>query len=127
MSARKRLVIVDDDAAVLEVLREYFGPRYEVETSRTAAGGMFAAIRARPDVILLDVKLPGMTGLELAAGIRTNGGTAPIVFMTGYLSARVEAEARRLGAVACLQKPTDLLKLDAIVSDLAHRDEPSTA
>jgi CheY-like chemotaxis protein len=119
MSPQKRLLIIDDEPTILEVLNEFFGSRYDVVTTSDPAKAMLLAIQRPFDVILLDINMPGMTGLELAAAIRAQGGRAPLLFMTGYPSRRDAEEIHRLGAVACLEKPTDLLELDRIVAQSA--------
>jgi CheY-like chemotaxis protein len=122
MERRKRLLVVDDEPAILEILSEYFESRYDVATASNPARGLLIASQRSFDVILLDINMPGMTGLELATAILNQGSTAAILFMTGYPSRRLISEARRLGAVACLEKPTDLLELDELIGSSAHRE-----
>ena len=119
MSVQKRLLIIDDEPTILEVLTEFFGSRYDVVATGDPAKAMLMAIQRPFDVILLDINMPGMTGLELAAAIRAQGGRAPLLFMTGYPSRDHVEETSRLGAVACLAKPTDLLELDRLVAQSA--------
>ena len=121
MGTRKRILIVDDEPRILDILNEFFRTRYEVVTASNPAQGMFIASHRRFDVILLDINMPGMSGLEMAAAIRAHGNTAAILFMTGYPSRQNADEARKLGAVACLDKPTNLLHLDELISSTTHR------
>lgn len=121
MGPLKRLLIIDDEPTILEVLRQFFETRYEVATANNPATGMFIASQRPFDVILLDISMPGMNGLELAAAIRDQGNDAAILFMTGYPSRRNVDATHKLGAVACLAKPTDLHELDKLVAHSARR------
>src|SRR5207244_12387694 len=98
-----------------------FSMRSEVVLAGIPGQGTFLASHRRFDVILLDINMPGMIGHEMAAAIRAHGNTAAILFMTGYPSRQHADEARKLGAVACLDKPTNLLHLDELISRTTHR------
>ncbi len=61
-----------------------------------------------PDaVMILDVRMPGISGLELQKGLRANGSALPIIFLTAFEDPRGHTEAFKYGAVAFLQKPVD--------------------
>jgi len=63
---------------------------------------------ARPDVIISDVRMPGLTGIEILAGLRQAGWHTPIVLMTAYADPGLCEEAIRLGADAIFAKPFDI-------------------
>jgi len=68
-----------------------------------------------PDVIVADIRMPGLTGLEILAGLRQTESPTPIVLMTAYHDREIREEAQRLGANAFLEKPFDLDDLLAAV------------
>lgn len=71
-----------------------------------------------PDLIITDVRMPGATGLEVAARLRRADWRTPIVFITAFGDEEVHAEAARLGAVSCVDKPFELDALRALVRSI---------
>jgi response regulator RpfG family c-di-GMP phosphodiesterase len=116
-----RILLVDDDPALRTLLRTTF----EVaDVDVTEADGADAARRrirsARPDVIVLDVNMPGTTGLELCEQLKTDSATSdiPIILLTGS-DGGTSAEAKRVGADAFMRKPFSPLELLAVAERLA--------
>lgn len=110
---RRRILLVDDDTRVREMLRDVitsFG--YDVEVAADGRAGL-AKFELHPvDVVLTDFMMPGMTGLELAAHVRVIRPTVPVILLTGFATAAVVEEARRLG-VTLMSKPIGTLALKA--------------
>jgi FixJ family two-component response regulator len=107
------LAVVDDDAAVRRALfRVLCGAGHEVHAFGSAED--FLLDHMQPDCLILDIQLPGMSGLELEAWMRSIGSDVPIVFVT----ARDDAATRQAVGLThrpCLSKPfDDGLLLDAI-------------
>ena len=116
-----RILLVDDDPALRTLLRTTF----EVaDVDVTEADGADAARRriraARPDVIVLDVNMPGTTGLELCAELKADPATRniPVILLTGS-SGGTSAAAKRVGADAFVRKPFSPLELLAVAERLA--------
>jgi len=104
----RRVLVVDDDAdlrAALRALIEMWG--MEVAEAGDGARGVELACASRPDVIILDLLLPGtFDGFDAARRIRSVGGYRPrIIAFTGYFG--VEERAREAGCDACLLKPAE--------------------
>jgi FixJ family two-component response regulator len=103
-----RILVVDDDGPVRKALGRLFrGAGYEVELFTSAEEYLTREPAAPPACLVLDMRMPGMGGLELQ---RVIGGTAkalPIVFVTGHLDEEARAQALAGGAIAVLQKPLD--------------------
>ncbi len=81
----------------------------------------------RPDVIISDIRMPGLTGIEVLAGLRNAGWRTPIVLMTAYADEEVREEARRLGANALFAKPFEIDDLITAVINMTppvRRREP---
>jgi CheY-like chemotaxis protein len=110
-AGRKRVLVVEDDAHVahlLEVLLEKLD--VDVERAADGASAVAAAAERPPDLILADVRLPDMTGLEAVRLIRERRPTPPIpvVVLTGHANPENIKEAVDLGVVDFLTKPKSL-------------------
>ncbi len=108
-----KILIVDDEPAIVEVLRFCLVRRgYAV---RTACDG-YAALRAvrseRPDLILLDLHMPGMSGLEVLRCVREMDEAIIIIVQSGLLDEDTRRLALDMGAHTCLEKPVDLPSLE---------------
>jgi two-component system, response regulator YesN len=113
------LLIVDDDETVRASLRDALA-RKELQVS-VAAGGQEALDRiaeGRVDLVLTDVRMPGVDGLELLRRVRARAPGVGVVLMTAYDDPRVLESATRDGACAYLAKPLDLLDLRALIDRL---------
>lgn len=116
--AQSTLLIVDDDPLILKCFKIAF-PESQVRlfTARTAAEGLKSFTDNRPDTVLLDVRLPDQSGLELFKQIRALDPKVPVILMTGHTTAETAIEAMRLGAFDYLSKPLD----PDVVVDLVER------
>jgi two-component system, response regulator, stage 0 sporulation protein F len=114
---RKRILVVDDNDVVRDVLKEFLGRDYTVHTAGNAALAMAAIIQHQPDVILLDIRMPGVDGLSLLKSLREMGVRTPAVVITGYDSTSVAIEALERGATGYLPKPFDLLHLQQLLAN----------
>ena len=103
------LLIVDDEPSIcwgLAELAESLG--HSVATAASAEQGLEAAAARRPDVIVLDVRLPGMSGLAAMDHFRRAAGPVPIIIITAFGDLATAVEAVRNGAFEYLLKPFDL-------------------
>ncbi len=101
-----RLLVVDDDLGILNLLNTILtNEGYEVVTADCGRDGLAALEREQPDLILLDVQMPGMSGFEVLAAIRQNHPSLPVIMITGFGSEDVATQALRLGADDYLTKP----------------------
>lgn len=110
--------IVDDDPSMREALSDLFlSSRIEAQTFETAQDLLDKADMNRAGCLLLDVRLPGLNGLDLQAQLEKTGKNVPIVFMTGYGDIPMTVRAMKAGAVDFLTKPfRDQDLLDAVSS-----------
>ena len=114
-----RLLLIDDDSALIpEQVRQAFpAPRYQVEVAGTGAEGL-ARVRAEPpDVILLDLRLPDQSGLEVYQQIRRIDARIPVIFVTMAKAADAAIEAMKQGAYDYLFKPLDLQQMRRVVGE----------
>jgi len=113
----KKILIVEDNEVVQDILRQFFDPRYTVQIASNGSQALSAIVRGAPDVALLDIKMPGLDGISLLKSLREMGVTVPIFIMTGYDSLQIAQDALNAGANGYLPKPFDLLHLDRLVAD----------
>ncbi len=113
------LLLIDDDPDLLpeQVAHVFPAPKHRVEIAHTGAEGLKRVIAACPDVILLDLRLPDQSGLDVLTQIRRIDARIPVVFVTVVRSADSAIEAMRHGAYDYLLKPIDLQKLDRVISE----------
>jgi two-component system nitrogen regulation response regulator GlnG len=121
-----RLLLIDDDPAlIVEQVRESFPPpRYRVEVANTGALGLERVRVERPDVVLLDLRLPDQSGLEVYQEVRRIDARIPVIFVTMAKAADTAIEAMKQGAYDYLFKPIDLTQLRRVVGealDVARR------
>jgi two-component system response regulator RegA len=102
-------LLVDDDVVYRERLARALEARgYEVRVTGNAAEAVALAERDSPELAVLDLRMPGESGLELLRRLRTIDPTTRVLMLTGYGSIATALEAVRLGAVHYLTKPADV-------------------
>ena len=118
----RRILVVDDERgirAALGQLLEYEG--YEVRTAENAPDGIATYTQFRPHLVFLDVKLPGMDGLEALRRLREQDPRATVVMISGHATIQTAVEATQLGAYDILEKPLDTDRILVLLRNaLAH-------
>ena len=107
------ILAVDDDPAVLRTLRRAFEEKYETYLAQAAQEAMDQYEAHRPDVVLLDLHLPDVSGMRLLELLCGRGAT--VLVLTGHADIPTAVEAVKVGAENFLTKPVDLTHLEAIV------------
>jgi two-component system nitrogen regulation response regulator GlnG len=112
-----RLLLVDDDPAlILDQIEHVFAPRgVEITVAETGREGLRQFEKLRPDVVLLDVRLPDLSGLDVFQQIHKSDARTPVVFITATTTAETAIEAVKQGAFDYLFKPVDLEQLTRVV------------
>jgi len=113
------LLLIDDDPDLLpdQVSHVFPAPAHRVEIAHTGTEGIERVADVRPDVILLDLRLPDQSGLEVLKQFRQIDARIPVVLVTLVRSADAAIEAMRQGAFDYLLKPLDLQKLDRVIGE----------
>src|SRR4051812_14205529 len=113
------LLLIDDDPDLLpdQVRHVFPAPAHRVEIAHTGAEGLQRVADVRPDVILLDLRLPDQSGLDVLRQLRQIDARIPVVLVTVVRSADSAIEAMRQGAYDYLLKPLDLQELDRVLGD----------
>ena len=117
MNPMARLLIVDDDAEFVESLRaSLVALGYEVDRSSHGADALMAIRLVRPDVVLLDIRMRGLTGVEVLKRIRVMDPTIPVIMVTAADDPVLIRETREIGAYGYLVKPIELPRLTRMVA-----------
>jgi CheY-like chemotaxis protein len=115
----RTILIVDDNQENLELLSTMLSGRgYELMTAEDAPSAMLRLAQARPALILLDIQLPGIDGLELTRRLKADPNTSeiPILAVTAYAMKGDEERARGAGCNGYLTKPLDKRVLREVVA-----------
>jgi DNA-binding response OmpR family regulator len=118
-----RILLVDDDPAILRLLDVNFRMEgFDVDATSHGEEALAAVARQAPDVIVLDLMLPGMDGREILGRLRAEPATAgvPVLFLT----ARGRDDAAAGGAERYIQKPFDTVELVSTVRAMLQDDAP---
>jgi AmiR/NasT family two-component response regulator len=123
-NAKRVILIVDDDTLMLQFLGEVLGHAgYETVTAPSAAQAIRQIDAREPDLALLDITMPGMSGLELARHLQENT-SVPFMFLSASDDVDTARQAATYGAVGFVVKPVDAARLlPAFEAGLARADE----
>jgi len=128
-----RLLLVDDEVAVLDILSEYFVAQgYDVQTATSGEEALKHVLDTRPDLVLLDVRMPGIDGVEVLSRLRTMDPDIAVIMVTANEDVDLARQTLKLGAFDYVAKPFDfdyLLRAAAaaIVNAGGRRPTPPSA
>ncbi len=112
MHLRQTILIVDDEESILQSLGGVLSDEgYEITSARSGEEALRICEDQEPDLILLDIWLPRMDGIEALEGIREMNGLIPVIMISGHGSIETAVRATRLGAFDYLEKPLSLEKV----------------
>jgi CheY-like chemotaxis protein len=112
MKQRDRILVVDDDRDACDLIATVLGQAgYAVEVAVDGFEALATMAACRPDLVLTDLQMPGMNGIELIRRIHAVDGSVPVVLTTGAETRDLCTAANAYGAVACLTKPINLDEL----------------
>ena len=128
MAGKSKILVVDDEPSVLEVLREFFTSKgYEVISASGGLEGLSKAEKHRPDVIMLDVRMPDLDGISVLRRIREVNPWVGILMMSGNSDTEAAKETLQLGAFDYILKPFDFDYLDRAVHKMLTAAAPADA
>ncbi len=116
MSSKGRIAVIDDEvnaAQALETLLREDG--YEVQSAHDGAGGLQLIEKLDPDVVLTDLRMPGMDGLELLQRVKQMRPDTMVLLMTAYGTVKTAVQAMKSGAEDYLAKPIDVDELEVVL------------
>jgi len=112
-----KLLLIDDEADVQYSFRRIFdSPEIELTTAASGEEGLKLLTKVKPDLVIMDVRMGGITGLEALRRLRQIDAKLPVIMMTAYGTTQTAIEAMKLGAFDYLLKPFDVPKLKQIVA-----------
>jgi DNA-binding response OmpR family regulator len=111
-----RILVVDDDQGILDSFEVLLGDRYDL----VKAGNGYEALRILetdpPDLVFLDIKMPGLSGIDLLKKLREHQKDMRVVVITAMTQEKTEEEVRSLGVIDYLKKPLDIFEVDRVTS-----------
>ena len=111
-----RVLVVDDDEDICLYLREFLTREgFKVTTVSKPADALLEIRQGRPQLVLLDVRLPGVDGVDLLRQLRAIDSDVCVIVMTGYPSVQTAVDSMKAAAFDYLQKPFDLQELRAVM------------
>ncbi len=122
MSSKGRVIVIDDEvnaAAALETLLREDG--YDVSRAHDARSGFQLLEKDEPDVVLTDLRMPGMDGLELLTRIKQIRPEIMVILMTAYGTVKTAVKAMKLGAEDYLSKPIDVEELEVVLQKVLEK------
>lgn len=113
--AKKRVLLIDDETRVRTSLKMVLDPLYEILQAGDGHEGLEVFRKEEPDLVLLDVVLPGTDGLAVLQTLRMERKVTPVIMLTGTKSVKTAVDAMKLGAADYLSKPFDVDELRIVI------------
>ncbi|MDD5495529.1 MAG: response regulator [Candidatus Omnitrophica bacterium] len=109
---KPRIIAIDDEAEFIDMLKNYFAPRgYDIEVALRGASGIELVKDKKPDVVLMDLKMPGIDGDEVLKLLKSMQPSSKIIFITAYDDGgKTKERLLKTGAYACFDKPLSSLR-----------------
>ncbi len=124
MNDKSRILVVDDEQVIRNALHDWFAEDgYVVETACDAREALKKLDDALWDIVLLDIKMPGMDGLELQSHITEIQPQAVVIIMTAYASVDTAVQALKAGAYDYVQKPIDPEELEHLIEKASEHQK----
>jgi CheY-like chemotaxis protein len=123
MSDGKKVLVVDDEIHIVHVVSiKLRNNGFEVVTAENGQQGYQLACQEKPDVIVTDYQMPGMTGIEMIEALRKDEATAaiPVIMLTARGFAVENAQKESLNIADCLSKPFSPKELLRVIEDVLH-------
>ncbi len=123
MSDSVKLLIIDDDPKVSWVLSEGLSEEFSVLTARDGTEGIQMASTEKPELVLLDIQMPGMSGLEVLRKLKAGVEDADVIMLSGHGDIKNVVESMRLGAAEFISKPFDVKEVEIHLRNILRKRE----
>lgn len=120
---RAKVLVIDDELGPRESLRVLLKNEYEVRCVNSVDLGVQMLRELEPDVIVMDIRMPGKTGIEGLREIRSLDPHVAVIMLTGFGALETAQEALRLGANDYLKKPFDIVEMQDVIRANVHRSQ----
>ena len=118
-----KVLVIDDQPGIRRLLAEILTEEgYSVITAINGIEGIAKAQEMQPQIILVDMKMPGIDGLETLRELKQRNPHEKVIMMTAYGELDLVNQARELGSVGYVTKPFDLLRLCGMIKDASKID-----
>ncbi len=126
METMNRILVIDDDASIRESVEMFLHDKgLDVDTAETGGQGLQICIQTNPQVVILDIRLPDLSGLDVLRGIMASRPDTKVIMITAFHDMETTIEAMRHGAYDYIHKPLDADELDRAVSKGLHISKAS--
>jgi CheY-like chemotaxis protein len=112
----KRVLVVDDDEGILDSFEVLIGDRCDLIKAESGYKALRILENDLPRLIFLDIRMPGIDGIEILKRIRKEKRAVEVVIITASNQETVEDEARSLGVSGYLKKPLDIVEIDRVTA-----------
>lgn len=117
-NADSKVLVIDDQPGIRRLLVEVLNEEgYNVITAANGYEGVQQVKEADPDLILMDMKMPGMDGIETLRELKLIGQADKVIMMTAYGELELVNQAQQLGAYTYITKPFDIIKLCQMIGE----------
>ncbi|MHA1448366.1 MAG: response regulator [Candidatus Hodarchaeales archaeon] len=118
---KPKILLIDDFVDNLEVLTNFLEEEYEVISASTARKGLSLAIEERPHIVMLDIKLPEISGMTVLRELKKSLPTVSVVMMTAFGNEDIAVDAMKQGASDYITKPFDLTKIKELLAGVVAK------
>jgi two-component system response regulator AtoC len=118
---KTKLLIIDDDPKVSWILTEGLPPKFDIVSARDGSEGIQMVSTEKPDLILLDIKMPGMSGLEVLEKLSKMDNRPDVVMLSGHGETKNIVESMRLGAAEFINKPFDVKEVEIHINSVLEK------
>ncbi|RKX25707.1 MAG: hypothetical protein DRP45_05275 [Candidatus Zixiibacteriota bacterium] len=116
-----KVLVIDDDPKVVWILSEGLAPNFEFVTARDGVEGIQMVSTEKPNLILLDIKMPGMSGLEVLEKLNKQEDRPEVIMISGHGDTKYVVESMRLGAAEFIDKPFDVREVEIHMNGVLER------
>jgi len=118
VAEERTIVVIDDEVEICDLLKDLLTAEgYKVSTATDSEQGLQMAMKQRPDLVLLDMNMPRMDGIEVLRQIKKADEAISVIIITGFININLARDAMRLGAFDYITKPFDLAYVKALVEN----------
>src|SRR4030042_5168614 len=116
---KKRILVVEDDAEMRSLLKDFSEAEgFEIDSASNGSEAFRILVRELFDLVITDIRMPGLTGLDILPGINKLQPETPIIVITAFGSEEVNRRAMERGATAYLEKPLRFHELKTMIHEI---------
>ncbi len=116
----KRILVIDDDQGILDSFEVLLGDRYDLVKAENGYEALRILESDPPQLIFLDIKMPGLDGIDVLKKLRKDQNKVEVVIITATDQEKTEEEAKSLRVIDYLKKPLDIFEVERITSQVLN-------